>query len=151
VTIPGGGLVTLNGDIDAGASGSGASGGSIQASSTGGDLTLGSSSLLSADTGSGGSSGGSIILGSACDVDVNGTVDSVTTGVAGGTNTVTYRETLDVPGTMRGGSNTFQCRCVDAGGDGICDVPVSCVSNPNVTGTVTPSAIVTPAPLASCS
>jgi fibronectin-binding autotransporter adhesin len=100
----------------------------------------------------------------ACTVSVTGTLKTRNTSVGLGENLVVYKNTytLSAAGSMLSDSpaptdcatattgNVIKCRCVDGNGDGICDSPVSCVNNPSLSGTVTPTALVCPIPLPAC-
>jgi hypothetical protein len=155
VTVSAGDDVALDGDINASASGADAFGGSIDVSSDAGDVSIGSTALFQADVGSNGAFNGDISVGG-CNVGIDGTLDTRTTGgPSGGTNTVTYRTTFGgTAATLRAGDptgNEIQCRCVDADANLVCDTPLTCVSAPNTTGgTYQPTPVITKVALPSC-
>lgn len=154
-TLSAGGDVSLSGDIDAGASGTDAFAGDIDLDSTDGDISIGSTATLTANTGTNGFFNGTITIGPACDIVIDGVVNTRTNVVGGGGNLVIYRESLDATSaTMRADDdtgNTINCRCVDSDTNGVCDLPETCVSDPSLTGgTFNPTPVVDPTPQTGC-
>ncbi|RIL06801.1 MAG: hypothetical protein DCC71_05355 [Proteobacteria bacterium] len=156
VTVSGGGDVTIGGDINASATGTDASGGAITIGSSAGDVTVGATSLLQADVGSGGWTNGTIDIGPACNVEIDGVLDTRTSGVGGGNNSVSYRNSFDgTAATLRADDspdgNTIHCPCVDANADLVCDTPLACAVAPSTSGgTYQPAPTLAPMLLTAC-
>ncbi|MFI5364452.1 MAG: hypothetical protein ACHQ4J_02400 [Candidatus Binatia bacterium] len=163
IDVEASGSITLAGDMNAQAAGL-ADGGDIKiaagvtSSST---LTIQSTATFHADvTGTTGFEDGTIEL-SGCNVTIAGDADTRNTSTSNpGQNTVTYQgafttnsgSSLLADNVSGGkGGNLVHCRCVDNNHDGVCDTPVSCVSSPSFSGTVTPSATISPTAQAACS
>jgi hypothetical protein len=153
VTVLSDGSITADGDIDASASGTDAFGGSIDLDS-GGDVTVGATSLLKADTGTAGFFDGDIAV-EGCDVEIDGVLDTRTASVGGGTNTIKFHDSFDGTATTARADdpsgNVINCPCTDANSDQVCDTPLTCAVAPNTTGgSYQPTPVVTPILLPAC-
>ncbi len=159
IDLTGIGAVTLSGDMDAGGNGESAFGGSITIEAgSNHTLTVNSTSRIEADSTGTDASDGSITM-TACNISQSGALDTRNGNLDSGTNTFTYQGTMtcsagsstlaDDPANS--GENRAYCRCVDTSpADGTCDTPLTCVSNPTCSGTVTPSLSVSPVALPAC-
>jgi hypothetical protein len=150
VDIRGSGNVTLGGNVTANGGGGGSRGGRIVVSSSG---TLSITKTLEArSTANDGAHNGLIRL-YACAVSLTGHLK--TRNPAGsGANVIRYATTFTGSGSMLADDDTgpiegnrFECGCVDADANAVCDTPVTCASAPTTTGmTITPSPHTHPVP-----
>jgi hypothetical protein len=155
------GSITLAGDMDVAGNGEDSSAGSITiigAEGCSDTITVASTSHLEAD-GSGTNATDGTIEVEGWNISVSGVLDSRNSGLVDGSgiNALTYGGTLTTAGgsslladdTADGGANEIYCRCVDTSpADGTCDSPAACVSNPSLSGTVTPAQTLIPFPIA---
>jgi hypothetical protein len=150
------GNVDLKGDMDAGGIGEFAFGGSIFiAGGNNHTVNIQSTSRIEADASGTDASDGFIDV-SGCNIDISGVFDTRNTQLDSGENDFTYNGTF----ISRSGSslladddagNYVYCRCVDVADPiGTCDSPATCASAPTFQGTVTPTAVVIPIPMAAC-
>jgi hypothetical protein len=150
------GNIDLKGDMDAGGIGEFAFGGTITIAGGNNHLVnIESTSRIEADA-SGTDAVDGFIDVSACNIDISGNLDTRNTQLDSGENDFTYNGTF----ISRAGSslladddagNFVFCRCVDVVAPlGTCDTPAACASAPSFLGTVTPTAVVIPVPMAAC-
>ena len=147
--------VTVNGNVLASASGTAAAGGDVTVTASPiGTVTIGGTVDVSVSSNRG-DADGTIDVSEACTVRISGALRARNASLTGGTNTITYRGTLDVSGGTlladgTDGGNVVGCRCVLAP-DGTCELPLRCVSPPIVTGaTITPTLHIMPVVLGDC-
>ncbi|MGH7788136.1 MAG: hypothetical protein ACRERC_14785 [Candidatus Binatia bacterium] len=156
ITVAALGDISLSGDMDAAGNGESASGGTIDISTTNGDLVVETVSRLEADSAGTDATDGLVYL-TGCDMTIKGDVDTRNTSLDSGSNAFDYAGTFtqNTGSTMladNDGANDVLCRCIDTSpADGVCDTPATCVSAPTFNGTVTPAASIIPVPRASCS
>lgn len=148
------GDLTFAGDMDAGGNGLNSFSGEIDIRTTG-DISVASTSRIEADATGVGSSDGSIYL-EGCDITLAGVVDTRDADVSG-KNTFVYGGffTQSSSANMMADDqfgNTVACRCVDTlPADGVCD-SATCIHNPVLNGSATPTSThVLPVSIPACS
>ena len=139
VRITAAGALDLGGDIIANAGGDGAYGGLVELDTTT-TLTI-TGTIYARTTTNNGINDGVIHVVRACDVIMNGVLNSrnqVSPAPDSGLNILTYGRSFTGTGSMLGndaGGNEIRCACLDtAPADGICDPPTACAQAPAVAG-----------------